>query len=419
MCLVLESLPRFKKGDHVFSTTFGEKPVNGFSKAKERLDGRVLRSWRAIARLRGEGRRTARIKPWVIHDIRRTMRTGLSALPVPDLVRELVIAHTKPGLHKVYDQHAYESEKRHALELWAARLRNIVEPPADNVVPLAARRLTLAVGDAMVCFGKARGRGMHSANIEPEALDGLLIGEAIRQFAFDDPAVQAIRNTLRYSKKQSEAFQSLFENGYFLWPLEASADDLARILYPAIRIVRDEEHEMGDPPEEVMLAAKTIAAVFSQIVGFLHEKELLAHDEQNNEFDRWGRPGLAINVETSDLWDCSGSVLRKSLRLSVPITAQRTAASKTSTASTRPDVSAPPDGRKHRGGGRSREQRNRVKSILRTMYPPNGLPPTGSSRKKILTNVNHELTIQNVEPVALDTLGRALRELKLEGPPTQ
>ena len=136
---ILKSLPRFKKGDRLFSTTFGKKPVNGFSKAKERLDRRMLRSWRAIARLRGAGRRTAQIKPWVIHDIRRTMRTGLSALPVPDLVRELVIAHTKPGLHKVYDQNAYESEKRHALELWAARLRNIVEPPADNVVPLAAR----------------------------------------------------------------------------------------------------------------------------------------------------------------------------------------------------------------------------------------------------------------------------------------
>ena len=75
---------------------------------------------------------------------------------------------------------------------------------------------------------------MHSANIEPKALDGLLIGQAIRQFAFDDPAVQAIRNTLRYSKKQTEAFESLFENGFFLWPLHASADDLARILYPAI-----------------------------------------------------------------------------------------------------------------------------------------------------------------------------------------
>jgi hypothetical protein len=44
-------------------------------------------------------------------------------------VRELVIAHAQPGLHKVYDLHAYEIEKRHALALWAARLRSIVEPP--------------------------------------------------------------------------------------------------------------------------------------------------------------------------------------------------------------------------------------------------------------------------------------------------
>ncbi len=134
---ILESLPRFKKGDHVFSTTFGAKAVNGFSKAKERLDRRMLLSWRALGRASGKDRREAQIEPWVIHDIRRTMRTGLSALGVPDLVRELVIAHTKPGLHKVYDQHAYEQEKRHALELWAARLRNIVEPPPPNVVQIA------------------------------------------------------------------------------------------------------------------------------------------------------------------------------------------------------------------------------------------------------------------------------------------
>jgi integrase len=125
---VLKALPRFKRGDHLFSTDFGAKPVNGFSKAKTRLDRHMLRSWRAIGRINGKDRRKAQIPPFVIHDIRRTMRTGLSALPVPDLVRELVIAHTKPGLHKVYDQHAFESEKRHALELWAARLRNIVEP---------------------------------------------------------------------------------------------------------------------------------------------------------------------------------------------------------------------------------------------------------------------------------------------------
>jgi integrase len=111
---VLESLPRFNKGDYLFSTNFGAKPVNGFSKGKARLDKTMA------AELGGA------IEPFVIHDIRRSMRTGLSALLVPDLVRELVIAHAKPGLHKVYDLHAYQREKRHALELWSARLRSIV-----------------------------------------------------------------------------------------------------------------------------------------------------------------------------------------------------------------------------------------------------------------------------------------------------
>lgn len=136
---VLETLPRFKRGDHLFSTNFGKKPVNGFAKAKVRLDREMLRSWRAIGRVNGDDRRKAEIRPFVIHDIRRTMRTGLSALPVPDLIRELVIAHARPGLHRVYDQHAYAAEKRHALELWAQHLRSIVEPPAPNVVALAER----------------------------------------------------------------------------------------------------------------------------------------------------------------------------------------------------------------------------------------------------------------------------------------
>ena len=67
------------------------------------------------------------------------MRTGLSAIPsISDLVRELVIGHTKPGLHKVYDQYAYLDEKRFALDAWAVRLRGIVSPKADNVVELRA-----------------------------------------------------------------------------------------------------------------------------------------------------------------------------------------------------------------------------------------------------------------------------------------
>ena len=36
---LLESLPKFSGGDFLFSTTGGQRPVSGFSKAKARLDG--------------------------------------------------------------------------------------------------------------------------------------------------------------------------------------------------------------------------------------------------------------------------------------------------------------------------------------------------------------------------------------------
>ena len=117
---ILETLPRFTKGDFVFSTFFGTRPVTGFSRFRARLD-----------KLLG----AAMTAPWVVHDLRRTMRTHLSALPIDDRVRELVIAHRQTGLHAIYDQHAYTDEKRHALELWAARLHGIVAPGA-KVVPL-------------------------------------------------------------------------------------------------------------------------------------------------------------------------------------------------------------------------------------------------------------------------------------------
>src|SRR5262249_17638949 len=104
---VLETLPRFERGDYLFSASSGAKPVNGFGRAKAALD------------------RAMKIEqPFCTHDLRRTMRTGLSAIPgISDLVRELVIGHTKPGLHRVYDQFSYLPEKPHALDAWAARLQ--------------------------------------------------------------------------------------------------------------------------------------------------------------------------------------------------------------------------------------------------------------------------------------------------------
>ena len=73
---------------------------------------------------------------WTLHDLRRTMRTHLSALPISGIVAELMIGHEQRGIRAVYDRYAYLDEQRSGFELWAARLRDIVEPPPENVVLL-------------------------------------------------------------------------------------------------------------------------------------------------------------------------------------------------------------------------------------------------------------------------------------------
>jgi len=131
MLAIIEALPR--TGKFLFASGLrGDKPVSGFSTMKYRLDALMRAELNKIAGSDVE------LEGWTLHDIRRTMRTHLSALPIADLVRELVIGHTKPGLHKIYDQHAYLDEKRQALELWQKRLQSIVDPPPANVVVLRA-----------------------------------------------------------------------------------------------------------------------------------------------------------------------------------------------------------------------------------------------------------------------------------------
>ena len=127
---LLKALPRWTGGDFVFTTTDGRTHVNGFGKAKMRVD-RLVAQERAKARAGDDAKPEEQdARPaWVFHDLRRTMRTHLSALPVQDLVRELMIAHAKPGLHKVYDQFSYREEKRDCLNLWEARLLTILNPP--------------------------------------------------------------------------------------------------------------------------------------------------------------------------------------------------------------------------------------------------------------------------------------------------
>lgn len=81
---------------------------------------------------------------WTPHDLRRTMRTGLSASHVRPDIAEMVIGHTRKGIIAVYDLHGFEAERRAALEAWEARLLHIVagrDPDAlgGNVIQIGAR----------------------------------------------------------------------------------------------------------------------------------------------------------------------------------------------------------------------------------------------------------------------------------------
>ena len=127
---LLDGLPRFKRGDHVFSTTAGERPTMITDKIKQKIDATMAQEL------------DAKSKPWVIHDLRRTVRSHLSALRIPDHIAEMVLGHGRQGLQRVYDQHRYEAEMREALTLWAARLRDIVEPPPANVVRIKKARVS-------------------------------------------------------------------------------------------------------------------------------------------------------------------------------------------------------------------------------------------------------------------------------------
>jgi integrase len=81
-------------------------------------------------------------KHWSAHDLRRTALSKMAELGVAPIVLGHIANHrttTKAGITLgVYVQHAYEREKREALELWANRLQGIIS--GADVVSIGAKR---------------------------------------------------------------------------------------------------------------------------------------------------------------------------------------------------------------------------------------------------------------------------------------
>lgn len=107
---LLASMPRIGNSDYVF-TLDGKKPITAWAHIKTKLD------------------EVAGVHEWVIHDLRRTVATGLQAQGTPLPVTEAILGHTagsRAGIVGVYQRHNYRDEKRQALEAWAGHVMSLV-----------------------------------------------------------------------------------------------------------------------------------------------------------------------------------------------------------------------------------------------------------------------------------------------------
>ena len=115
---LIKKLPRLGESEYVFTTT-GETPVSGWSKAKASLDEAVTNINRGKT-----------LPGWRLHDLRRTVATGMQRLGISLQVIEAVLGHlsgSRAGVVGVYQRHNFDQEKREALESWARHIASIVQ----------------------------------------------------------------------------------------------------------------------------------------------------------------------------------------------------------------------------------------------------------------------------------------------------
>jgi integrase len=131
---ILKDRHRIVGRDLVFGQ--GEGGFSGWSKSKERLDARLL-----DARRKALGKEAQPMPDWRLHDIRRSVATGMAKIGIQPHIIEAVLNHIsghKAGVAGVYNRWTYLPEKTDALARWAEHLQAVVTGNASNVVPLRA-----------------------------------------------------------------------------------------------------------------------------------------------------------------------------------------------------------------------------------------------------------------------------------------
>ena len=118
---VLQDVPRITGRRWVF----GKRPLQAFGDLKRSIDKLV-----------------PDLRPWVFHDVRRTVATRMCDIGIAPHIVEAVINHVsghKAGVAGVYNRSSYAPEKIAALERWANHVISLVEGKPDNVVAMMKR----------------------------------------------------------------------------------------------------------------------------------------------------------------------------------------------------------------------------------------------------------------------------------------
>ncbi|HZV03638.1 MAG TPA: tyrosine-type recombinase/integrase [Gemmataceae bacterium] len=122
-------------GGFVFSTN-GRTPLNGWSVAKEKFD-------EAIAATKVELGSAVEVKPWRLHDLRRSCATGMADLGIQPHIIEAVLNHVsgaKGGIAGVYNRAQYAAEVKVALERWSSHIEGLVAGRSAAVVSIGKRQ---------------------------------------------------------------------------------------------------------------------------------------------------------------------------------------------------------------------------------------------------------------------------------------
>ncbi len=133
---IVEALPEYAGCDWLL-TVLGNKPFSTFSDGKAALDKAII-----VARQKAFGAEAEPPAEWRLHDIRRTVATGMQRLGIRLEVVETVLGHvsgSRSGVVGVYQRHRFEDEARAAVEAWGQHVERLLDPAPAKVVPMRRR----------------------------------------------------------------------------------------------------------------------------------------------------------------------------------------------------------------------------------------------------------------------------------------